>query len=171
MSEIPSGTYTGSGEALILNAKCNKLIPFTSSYTWTNGGNGSNYFLLNINYENSIIGKRTFCAVYKYSYFPNNFFISNYWNELGFDGSLNYNASYFYDSDDNFFNIVSIYGKYKSCNYSSEEIDNLVTTSLSASTKEALKKKYGSSEELHKLLDEKPALKKRYLEIKAKLGK
>jgi len=52
MSNIPSGTYTGSGEALILNAKCNKLIPFTSSYTWTNGGNGSNFFLPFINYEN-----------------------------------------------------------------------------------------------------------------------
>lgn len=172
MSNIPSGTYTGSGEALILNAKCNKLIPFTSSYTWTNGGDGSNFSLPYINYENSIIGKRKFCAVYKFTYIPTFDNIVNYWNELGFDGSLNYNASYFYDFDfDIFFGIISIYGKYKSCNYSSEEIDYLVTTSLSASSKEALKKKSGSIEELHKLLDEKPALKKRYLEIKAKLGK
>ena len=172
MSDIPSGTYTGSGEALILNAKCNKLIPFTSSYTWTLGGDGSNYGLYNINYKNSIIGKRTFCAVYKYSYFPNNSNISNYWNELGFDGSLNFNTSYFYDfEDDLLFIVVSIYGKYKSCNYCSEEIDYSITTSASASTKEALKKKSGSIEQLHKLLDEKPALKKRYLEIMAKLGK
>ena len=68
MSEILSVTYTGSGEALILNAKCNKLIPFTSSYTWTLGGNGSNPFLYKINYENSIIGKRTFCAINYYAY-------------------------------------------------------------------------------------------------------
>ena len=171
MSEIPSRTYTGSGEALVLNAKCNKLIPFTSSYTWTNGGDGSNYFLLNIDYKNSIIGKRTFCAVEKNTYLPSDITI-NYWNELGFDGSLNYNTSYFYDVVDNLlYIVVSIYGKYKSCNYSSEEIDYSVTTSASASTKEALKKKSGSIEQLHKLLDEKPALKKRYLEIKAKLGK
>jgi len=90
---------------------------------------------------------------------------------LGFDGSLNYNASYFFDEDDILYIVVSIYGKYKSCNYSSEEIDYWTTTSLSASSKEALKKKSGNIEQLHKLLDEKPALKKRYLEIKTKLGK
>ena len=147
------------------------MIPFTSSYTWTYGGDGSNPFLYKINYENSIIGKRTFCAVYKNTYFPSSRVIND-WNELGFDGSLNYNTSYFYDVvDDLLYIVVSIYGKYKSCNYASEELDYFVTTSASASTKEALKKKSGSSEELHKLLDEKPALKKRYLEIKAKLGK
>lgn len=171
----PSATYTGSGEALILNAKCNKLIPFTSSYTWTNGGDGSNYFLLNIDYKNSIIGKRTFCAVYKNIYLPDDSSdppAENYFNELGFDGSLNYNVSYFYNYDDDiYYIVVSIYGKYKSCNYASEEIDSFTTTSLSASTKEVLKKKSGSIKELHKLLEEKPALKKRYLEIKAKLGK
>lgn len=90
---------------------------------------------------------------------------------MGFDGSLNYNASYFFDEDDILYIVVSIYGKYKSCNYSSEEIDYWTTTSLSASSKEALKKKSGNIEQLHKLLDEKPALKKRYLEIKTKLGK
>jgi len=172
MSELPSGTYTGSGEALVLNAKCNKLIPFTSSYTWTNGGNGSNYFLPYINYENSIIGKRKFCAVFKRTYLPESDNTINIWNELGFDGSLNYNASYFYNFEDNIqYIVVIIYGKYKSCNYSSEEIDYRDTTLLSASTKEELKKKSGSIKELDKLLEEKPALKKRYLEIKAKLGK
>jgi hypothetical protein len=172
MSDIPSDTYTGSGEALILNSKCNKLIPFTSSYTWTLGGDGSKSFLANINYKNSIIGNRTFCAVYKYAYYPDSSNLFNYFNELGFDGSLNFNTSYFYDNiTDLFFIIVSIYGKYKSCNYCSEEIDYSITTSASASTKEALKKKSGSIEQLHKLLDEKPALKKRYLEIMAKLGK
>jgi hypothetical protein len=159
MSEIPSATYTGSGEALVLNAKCNKLIPFTSSYTLTLGGNGSNPTLYKINYENSIIGKRTFAAT------------TNFFYLKGFDGCLNYISEFFFIDEDFSLVFVDIFGKYKSCNYSSNELDYFVTTSASASTKEALKKKYGSSEELHKLLDEKPALKKRYLEIKAKLGK
>jgi hypothetical protein len=160
---IPSATYTytGSGEALVLNAKCNKLIPFTSSYTWSYGGNGSNSSLFKINYENSIIGKRTFCAVFEELH-P---------QENGFDGCLNYMTNYFSIDEDISIIYVDIFGKYKSCNYASKEIDYFFTTSLSASTKEALKKKSGSIEQLHKLLDEKPALKKRYLEIMAKLGK
>ncbi len=165
MSEIPSATFTGSGEALILNSKCNKVIPFTSSYKWTNGGDGSNYFLVIIDYQNSIIGKRKFNAVFKNTGNPN-----TSWNELGFDGTLNYYTSYYYDLEIEFI-VVSIYGKYKSCNYSSDEIDYNVINSTSASAKESLKKKSGSSEEFHKLLDEKPNLKKKYLEIKAKLGK
>ena len=40
-----SETYTGSGQALIISSKCNKLVPFTSSYKWTYGGDGSDVSL------------------------------------------------------------------------------------------------------------------------------
>jgi len=91
------------------------------------------------------------------------------WDEVGFDGTLNYNTGYYYD-EDIFFVIVTIYGKYKSCNYSSEELDYLVLPpTTSAAVINNLKNKSRNSEALHKLLDEKPSLKKRYLEIKAKL--
>ena len=147
--------------------KNNKIIPFTSSYKWTNGGDGTNYYLVIIDYQNSIIGKRKFNAVFNRNMY-NPFSI---WDEVGFDGTLNYNTSYYYDeTNEIFFVIVTIYGKYKSCNYSSEELDYLVLPpTTSAAVINNLKNKSRNSEALHKLLDEKPSLKKRYLEIKAKL--
>ena len=54
-----------------------------------------------------------------------------------------------------FINVI-ISGVYKKCNYSSEEIDMIVTTSASASNIESITKKSRSSEEFHKLLEEKP---------------
>ncbi len=161
-----SATFTGSGQALIVSSKCNKLVPFTSSYKYTFGGDGSDVKLAKIEYENSFIGSRTLSAVFTNSYVFDSTFV-----EIGSDGLLNFNTSYFYDQDiDNFFIYVNITGVYKKCNYSSYEFDT-ETTPLSAASKDSLKKKSGSSEELHKLLDSNPELKKRYLQIKAKLGK
>jgi len=150
-----SETYTGSGQALIISSKCNKLVPFTSSYKWTYGGDGSDVTLAKLEYENSFIGSRTLSAVYGD-------------NELSSDGLLNFSAFY-YDDGRFRFVYVRITGVYKKCNYSSHELDILTSSSSAASVK--VNKKSGSSEEFHKLLDEKPNLKKKYLEIKAKLGK
>ena len=172
MSKIPSETYSGSGEAIILNAKCNKLISFTSSYKWTNGGDGSNFDLLIINYKNSLIGKRKFTAAYKNTYLPFNYNKESLWNELGSDGDLNFNTTYYIDNNTkNIFIVVTIYGKYKSCSYSSEELDYLITIPTTADDKEDENNKTRSSEEFHRLLNSKPNLKKRYLQIKTKLGK
>jgi hypothetical protein len=157
-----SGTYTGSGEALVVKSNCNKLVPFTSSYKWSFGGDGSDEYLSKIEYNNSFIGSRTLSVVYVNG--------SNY-VEIGSDGLLNFNTSYLYDQDtDTFFIYVTITGVYKKCNYSSYELD-VLNNSLSAASKNSLKKKSGSSEEFHKLLDSNPNLKKKYLQIKAKLGK
>ena len=172
MSGIPSETYSGSGEAIVLNAKCNKLISFTSSYKWTNGGDGSNYDLVIINYQNSLIGKRKFTAAYKNTYLPTTNNKRSYWNELGSDGDLNFNTTYFFDTNTEiYFIVVTIYGKYKSCSYSSEELDYEVTIPTTADDEEDEYNKTRSSEEFHRLLDSKPNLKKRYLQIKTKLGK
>ena len=157
-----SGTSTGSGEALIISNKCNKLVPFTSSYKWSLGGDGSNFALAKIEYENSFIGSRILSAIF-----------DGNTNEISSDGLLNFNAEYFIDPDTEIFYIyLIITGVYKKCNYASEELDVFTpTASSSAVVVNTLKKKSKSPEEFHKLLDEKPNLKKKYLQLKAKLGK
>jgi hypothetical protein len=154
--------YTGSGEALVVKSNCNKLVPFTSSYKYIDGGS-INYSLWKIEYNNSFIGSRTLSA------------IANYGSEISSDGSLNFNAEYFYDSVTEVFYIyLSITGVYKKCNYASFELDSFIynpASSSSAASRDSLKKKSGSSEKFHKLLDSNPNLKKKYLQIKAKLGK
>ena len=108
-----SGTFTGSGKALIVSSKCNKLVPFTSSYKWKYADNGSDNYLSKIEYNNSFIGSRTFSAVYTSSYVSGSFYV-----EIGSDGLLNFNTSYYYDEDtDNYFIYVTITGIYKKCNY------------------------------------------------------
>jgi hypothetical protein len=160
-----SGTFIGSGDALILSDKCNKLVPFTSSYTYTFGGDGSSILLSKINYNNSFIGSRVFSAVFTTSDVLGSNFV-----EIGSDGLLNFNTSYYFDSStDTNFIYVTITGVYKKCNYASYELDNLTPSSSAASVK--VNNKTGSSEEFHKLLDSNPNLKKKYLQIKAKLGK
>ena len=158
-----SGTSTGSGEALIISNKCNKLVPFTSSYKWSLGGDGSNFALAKIEYENSFIGSRILSAIYSLDTI----------SEISSDGLLNFTTKYFTDPDTEIFYIyLIITGVYKKCNYASEELDVFTpTASSSAVVVNTLKKKSKSPEEFHKLLDEKPNLKKKYLEIKAKLGK
>jgi hypothetical protein len=161
-----SETYTGSGQALIVSSKCNKLVPFISSYKWSIGGDGSDQNLAKIEYNNSFIGSRTFSAVYAITNV-----LGSDWVEIGSDGLLNFNTSYLYDQDtDTFFIYVTITGVYKKCNYSSYELD-VLNNSLSAASKDSLKKKSRSSEDFHKLLNSNSELKKRYLQIKAKLGK
>ena len=142
-------------------------MPFTSSYKWIYGGDGSDESLSKIEYNNSFIGSRIFSAVYTNSYVLGSYFV-----EIGSDGLLNFNASYFYDDDTNTFYInVTITGVYKKCNYSSNELDYFISENAPASVRDALKKKSANTEEFHKLLDSNPELKKRYLQIKAKLGK
>jgi hypothetical protein len=89
--------------------------------------------------------------------------------ELSSDGLLNFSTRYFRDGRF-YFVYVRITGVYKKCNYSSYELDILTSSSFAASN-DSLQKKSDSSEEFHKLLDSNPNLKKKYLQIKAKLGK
>jgi hypothetical protein len=158
-----SGTYTGSGQALVVNSKCNKLVPFTSSYAWTFGGDGSDLFLSKIEYNNSFIGSRIYATAYV---------LETDITEIGSDGLLNFRTTYYYDEPtDTYFIYVNIDGLYKKCKYASYELDFFVLEDKSTSVRNALKKKSATTEEFHKLLDSNENLKKIYLQIKAKLGK
>ena len=48
-----SETLMGSGEAFVVNSKCNKVVPFTSSFKWTWSCSSEFY---KINYNISFIG-------------------------------------------------------------------------------------------------------------------
>ena len=162
-----SDTYVGEGSALFVRDKCNKVQNFKSSYKWTYPDPGDFNIFSIVNYENSIIGKRNLSAVI------DNFIVeTDLYAELSSDGSLNFNAQYYYDEElDVFFITVVITGVHKKCNYSSYELDNLVLENASASARNYLKKKSASTEVFHKLLNAKPHLKKLYNKIKVKLGK
>ena len=162
-----SDTYVGEGSALFVRDKCNKVQNFKSSYKWTYPDPGDFNIFSIVNYENSIIGKRNLSAVI------DNFIVeTDLYAELSSDGSLNFNAQYYYDEElDVFFITVVITGVHKKCNYSSYELDNLVLENASASARNYLKKKSASTEVFHKLLNAKPHLKKLYNKIKTKLGK
>jgi hypothetical protein len=162
-----SDTYVGEGSALFVRDKCNKVQNFKSSYKWTYPDPGDFNIFSIVNYENSIIGKRNLSAVI------DNFIIeTDLYAELSSDGTLNFNAQYYFDEDlDVFFITVVIFGVYKKCNYSSYELDYLVLEDTSASVRNALKKKSATTEVFHKLLDAKPHLKKLYNKIRVKLGK
>jgi hypothetical protein len=155
-----SETLMGSGEAFVVNSKCYKVVPFTSSYKWTWSGSSEFY---KINYNNSFIGSRILSAIYSLD--------TNL--EVSSDGLLNFTTEYFFDPDTEIYYIyLIITGVYKKCNYASEELDVFTpTASSSAVIVNTLKKKSKSPDEFHKLLDLKPNLKKKYLQIKAKLGK
>ena len=162
-----SDTYVGEGSALFVRDKCNKVQNFKSSYKWTYPDPGDFNIFSIVNYENSIIGKRNLSAVI------DNFIVeTDLYAELSSDGSLNFNAQYYYDEElDVFFITVVITGVHKKCNYSSYELDYLVLQDTTASVRNALKKKSASTETFHKLLNAKPHLKKLYNKVKAKLGK
>ena len=162
-----SDTYVGEGSALFVRDKCNKVQNFKSSYKWTYPDPGDFNIFSIVNYENSIIGKRNLSAVI------DNFIVeTDLYAELSSDGSLNFNAQYYYDEElDVFFITVVITGVHKKCNYSSYELDYLVLQDTTASVRNSLKKKSASTETFHKLLNAKPHLKKLYNKIKVKLGK
>jgi hypothetical protein len=153
-----SETYTGSGEALVIRNKCNKIVPFTSIYKLTYIKDS----LAKLEYNNSFIGVRTLTSVF------NPYLIVR----LASDGLLNFISVLYLDDETNtYFRNTTITGVYKKCNYSSDELDYYNINATSASDKKTLKEKSGSSEEFHKLLDSNPNLKKKYLQIKDKLGK
>ena len=162
-----SDTYVGEGSALFVRDKCNKVQNFKSSYKWTYPDPGDFNIFSIVNYENSIIGKRNLSAVI------DNFIVeTDLYAELSSDGSLNFNAQYYYDEElDVFFITVVITGVHKKCNYSSYELDYLVLQDTTTSVRNSLKKKSASTETFHKLLNAKPHLKKLYNKIKVKLGK
>ena len=162
-----SETYVGEGSALFVRDKCNKVQSFKSSYKWSFPDPGDFNIFSIVNYENSIIGKRNLSAVI------DNFIIeTDIYAELSSDGSLNFNTQYYYDLGlDVFFITIVITGVHKKCNYSSYELDYLVSQNVSPSVRDALKKKSATTEVFHKLLDAKPHLKKLYNKVKAKLGK
>jgi len=163
-----SDTYVGEGSALFVRGdKCNKVQNFTSSYKWTYPHPGDFNIFSIVNYENSIIGKKNLSAVI------DNFIVeTDLYAELSSDGSLNFNAQYYYDEDlDVFFITVVITGVHKKCNYSSYELDYLVLQDASSSVRNSLKKKSASTQSFHKLLNKKPHIKKLYNKIKVKLSK
>lgn len=162
-----SDIYVGEGSALFVRDKCNKVQNFKSSYKWTYPDPGDFNIFSIVNYENSIIGKRNLSAVI------DNFIVeTDLYAELSSDGSLNFNAQYYYDEElDVFFITVVITGVHKKCNYSSYELDYLVLQDTTTSVCNSLKKKSASTETFHKLLNAKPHLKKLYNKIKVKLGK
>ena len=162
-----SDRYVGEGSALFVRDKCNKVQNFKSSYKWTYPDPGDFNIFSIVNYENSIIGKRNLSAVI------DNFIVeTDLYAELSSDGSLNFNAQYYYDEElDVFFITVVITGVHKKCNYSSYELDYLVLQDTTTSVRNSLKKKSASTETFHKLLNAKPHLKKLYNKIKVKLGK
>jgi hypothetical protein len=158
--------YTGVGEAFIVGEKCKQLKPFTSSYNWEFPNPPEKSIFSKVNYENSIIGKRTLSAVLSPYDVPNEAF----WTEISSDGLLNFYANY-YSVDGIEYIIVRITGVYKKCNYSSQEIDYYIPTTTSANNLKLIKKKSRSSEEFHKLLESDPDLNKLYLKLKAKIDK
>ena len=164
------GSFIGSGTAYIISNKCKKLIPFTSSYSYIFSEEGSieNRNFSTITYKNSLIGTRTLSAVYGPKYDDNAVY-----QELASDGLLNFVNIFFFDAQlNNFIVIITITGRYKKCNYSSIDLQyRLPSKSSSVNAINDLKKKSRSSEELHKILDQNESLKKKYLEICAKLGK
>ena len=163
-----SDIYVGEGSALFVRGdKYNKVQNFKSSYRWTYPDPGDFNIFSIVNYENSIIGKRNLSAVI------DNFIIeTDIYAELSSDGSLNFNTQYYYDIGlDVFFITIVITGVHKKCNYSSYELDYLVSQNVSASVRNSLKKKSATTEVFHKLLNAKPHLKKLYNKIKTKLGK
>jgi hypothetical protein len=145
-------TFSGSGEALIISKKCNKKVPFTSTYKLT--GDSINR-LWKLEYNNSFIGSRTLSSVYN----------STLGSRFASDGLLNFISTEYYDDiTKNTYRITTISGLYKKCNYSSIELDRRELTDKSA--KEFLKDNSASSEEFHKMLDLYPIIKKKYLENK-----
>ena len=162
-----SDTYVGEGSALFVRDKCNKMQNFTSSYKWTFPDPGDFSIFSIINYENTIIGKKKLSAII------DNFIIeTDLWAEISSDGLLNFNTQYYYDLDlDAFFIVVVVTGVHKKCNYSSYELDYLVSQNASASVRNALKKKSANTKKFHKLLNSKLHLKKLYEKIRVKLGK
>jgi hypothetical protein len=161
MSEIPPESYSGSGNALVISNKCNKIVPFTSSYNWTFGGDGSDLKLSKLNYNNSFIGSRILSSVFDGTSV-----------EISSDGLLNFNTTYYYDIEtEKYYIILRITGVYKKCNYSSYELDVETPSSLKDKSLKNKSRSSESSEEFHKLLDSNPNLNKKYLQIKAKLGK
>jgi hypothetical protein len=163
-----SFNYQGLGEALVIRSKCTKLIPFTSSSKITFFDNNvlpleKDVFSV-IEYKNSFNGSKKFSVV------KNTFDLVSFYQ--GSDVSTNITFTFFRDEQNNYYNLINITGMYKKCNYSLEDLQILLPSSnSSASVLESLKKNSKNSDELHKLLDKKPNLKKIFLKIKAKLGK
>jgi len=148
-------TFSGIGNSLVVNEKCNSNKIFTSSYT-TEFSNDD--FLLILNYQNSFIGKRLLSTVFN-------------GNEVvtGSDGLLNFRVQYYFDSETNIsYIIVFINGIYKKCNYSSYEVDFLVPSATNKALHDNLKSKAKGADELHKLLESNPSLNKLFLKLKEK---
>jgi hypothetical protein len=162
-----SDTYVGEGSALFVRDKCNKIQNFKSSYRWSYPFPSDFSVFSIINYQNTIIGKKNLSAI-----IDNFIEETDLWAEISSDGLLNFNTKYYYDLDlDVFFIVVVVTGVHKKCNYSSYELDYLVSQDASSSVRNALKNKSANTEEFHKLLDAKPHIKNLYDKIKTRLSK
>ena len=154
-------SFQGLGRALVIRNKCTKLIEFTSSSKLISSDSPD---LSIIEYKNSFIGSKKFSVV------------ANIFDQVlfyqGSDITNNITFTFLTDEKDNIYNLINMTGMYNKCNYSLEDFQILLPSSTSsASVLETLKKNSKSSVELHKLLDKNPNLKKKFLKIKAKLGK
>ena len=160
-------SFIGGGEALVIGKKCRKIVPFTTVYKFTTTQNDE---LLELKLENSFVGSNTYAVISNIALNDQILFGNN--------ESFNVTMIIYEDEDGNLFLLNNTTGNYKKCQYASEDLNILIFTEKSASTSSAsasfrasFKKKCKSSEEFKKLLTEKPNLKKKYLQIKAKQGK
>lgn len=152
-----SSNYSGEGEALVVQEKCNALKPFTST-TIFKSTNNFNYRI--INYQNSVIGKRLLAGL----------FINNPYSIIASDNLLSFRFIPFV-IDGVAGVVIYITGIYKKCNYCSREIqyfNPLVTNKDIVDDFSSLAIK---EEEFTKLLESDSTLNKLFLNLKAKLNK
>jgi hypothetical protein len=160
-------SFIGFGEALVIRNKCRKVVPFKTLYTLT----GGTEYLSELKVENSFTGSNTYAIVLNSSFI-------DLGNALLFGSNESFNLTMiiFEDDDGNLLLLNNTTGNYKKCQYASEDLNILIlsensASASSASIKASFKKKCKSPEEFKKLLTEKPNLKKKYLQLKAKLVK
>jgi hypothetical protein len=158
-------SFIGFGEALIIGNKCKKVVPYTTLYRFTNTSNNE---LFELKLDNSFTGSNTYAIVSNIALGDILYFGANQSFDLKIIGLE--------DEEGNLYVYNNTVGVYKKCQYASEDLNIFIPSENSASAssvsiRESFKKKCKSPEEFKKFLKEKPNLKKKYLQLKAKLVK
>ena len=147
--------YSGEGLALVVREKCNSLKPFSSSVTVTST---DDYVSFIINYENNVIGKKLLSGqmiLINPAPVPINIVASD--NDFNFNLIPFINTSTFEQGL-----IIYITGVFKKCNYSSREIQYFIPSTTNKSIIDNFSSRALKGEELDKLLESDPVLKKLY---------
>jgi hypothetical protein len=153
-------SFQGIGEALVVGKNCQKLVQFTSSAKIISTESDD---LFIIEYKNSFIGSKRLSLSLENSFIPI-YVGSNITNNIYITSLI--------DDESNYYIFVTLNGMNKKCNFASEDLQILLPSATSSKLfSETLKKNSKGPEEFKKLLTEKPNLKKKYLQLKAKLGK